>query len=67
MLIDVSFRKKKDLFGRRVRVAVEIEGNSFLGAGSNSKAAKRAAAKYALRDYAPCKWLLFMYLFSVNS
>jgi hypothetical protein len=55
MLIDISFRKKKDLPGRRVCVAVEIEGNSFLGAGFNSKAAKRAAAKYALRDFATCK------------
>jgi hypothetical protein len=55
MLIDISFRKKKDLPDGRVCIAVVIEGKSYHGAGLNSKAAKRAAAKYALRDFATCK------------
>ena len=55
ILIDIYFRNQGELPDNRVCVAVEIKGKRFLGAGSNSEAAKRAAAKYALRDFATCK------------
>jgi len=41
-----------DLPDGRICVAVEIEGKMYQGVGCNSKTAKCAAAKYALRDFA---------------
>jgi hypothetical protein len=40
-----------DLPDGRICVVVEIEGKSYKGVGFNSKTAKCAAAKYALRDF----------------
>ena len=47
----------------RMCVVVEIEGKCYKGVGFNSKTAKCAAAKYALRDFATADWVLSMYLF----
>ena len=41
-----------DLPDGRICVVVEIEGKCYKGVGFNSKTAKCAAAKYALRDFA---------------
>ena len=51
MYIEVSDRKTL-LPDGGVCVAVEIEGKIYQGVGCNSKTAKCAAAKYALRGFA---------------